>query len=106
MGSPMPRVRASGPPALALGGVPGSLAGVGTAETASAGEADVITRGVPDGVLDMLQVCPSPGQYSEVAMPLLTPPDPNLTLTRTQYPAIVGKAGNTKPLIYAGFATP
>ena len=39
-------------------------------------------------------------------MPLLTPPDPNLTLTRAQYPAILGKAGNTKPLIYAGFANP
>jgi hypothetical protein len=30
--------------------------------------------------------------------------DPNLTLTRMQYPAIAGKAGNTKLLIYAGFA--
>jgi hypothetical protein len=39
-------------------------------------------------------------------MPLLTPPDPNLTLTRTQCPAIVGKAGNTKLLIYAEFANP
>jgi len=66
----------------------------------------VITRGVPGGVLDMLQVCPSPEVYSEVAMPLLTPPDPNLTLTRTQHPAIAGKPGNRKPLIYAGFANP
>jgi hypothetical protein len=64
---------------------------------AGAGEADVITRGVPGGVLDMLQVCPSPEQYSEVALPLLTLPDPSLTLTRTQYPAILGKAGNRKP---------
>jgi hypothetical protein len=29
-----------------------------------------------------------------------------LTLTRTQYPAIVGKAGNTKPFVYAVFANP
>src|SRR5215211_5916788 len=36
---------------------------------------------------------------------LLTTLDPSLTLTRTQYPAIVGKAGNTKPFTYAGFAT-
>jgi hypothetical protein len=28
-----------------------------------------------------------------------------LTLTRTQYPAIVGKAGNRKPSVYAGFAS-
>jgi hypothetical protein len=28
-----------------------------------------------------------------------------LTLTRTQYPAIVGNRGNKKPLIYAGFAS-
>jgi hypothetical protein len=73
---------------------------------AGAGEADVITRGVPGGVLDMLQVCPSPEVYSEVAMPLLTPPDPSLTLTRTQHPAIVGKAGNNESLTYAGFANP
>jgi hypothetical protein len=37
---------------------------------------------------------------------LLTTLDPSLTLTRTQYPAIVGKAGNRKPVVYAGFATP
>jgi len=37
---------------------------------AGAGEADVITRGVPGEVLDILQVCPSPEQYSEAAMPL------------------------------------
>jgi hypothetical protein len=30
--------------------------------------------------------------------------DPSLTLTRTQYRAIVGKAGNKKALTYAGFA--
>jgi hypothetical protein len=35
-----------------------------------------------------------------------TPPDPSLTLTRTQYPAIVCNAGNEKPLIYAAFANP
>jgi len=64
---------------------------------AGAGEADVITRGVPGGVLDMLQVCPSPEVYSEVAVPVLTPPDPSLTLTRTQHPAIAGKPGNRKP---------
>jgi hypothetical protein len=37
---------------------------------------------------------------------LLTPPDPSLTLTRTQYPAIVGNTENTKPFTYAGFANP
>jgi ketopantoate reductase len=30
--------------------------------------------------------------------------DPNLTLTRTQYPAIVGNRGNKKLLTYAEFA--
>jgi hypothetical protein len=30
--------------------------------------------------------------------------DPSLTLTRTQYRAIVGKAGNRKRFAYAGFA--
>jgi hypothetical protein len=35
---------------------------------------------------------------------LLTSLDPNLTLTRTQHPAIVGNTGNTKPFAYAGFA--
>jgi hypothetical protein len=29
-----------------------------------------------------------------------------LTLTRMQCPATVGKAGNRKPFVYAGFATP
>jgi hypothetical protein len=32
--------------------------------------------------------------------------DPSLTLTRTQYPAIVSKRRNNKLLIYAGFANP
>ncbi len=41
----MPRVRALGSPALALGGVPSSLAGAGAPETAGASEAAVITRG-------------------------------------------------------------
>jgi hypothetical protein len=27
-----------------------------------------------------------------------------LTLTRTQYPAIVGNTGNRNPVVYAGFA--
>jgi hypothetical protein len=35
-----------------------------------------------------------------------TPIDPNLTLTRTQCPATVGKAGNRKPFVYAGYANP
>jgi hypothetical protein len=37
----------------------------------------------------------------------LRPPqlDPSLTLTRTQYPAMVGKRGNRKTLIYAEFAS-
>jgi hypothetical protein len=37
---------------------------------------------------------------------LLTTLDPSLILTRTQYPAIVGKTGNRKPFAYAGFANP
>ena len=32
-------------------------------------------------------------------------PDPSLTLTRTQSPAIVGNTGNRKPVVYAGFAS-
>jgi hypothetical protein len=36
---------------------------------------------------------------------LFTPLDPILILTRTQYPAVVGNAGNTKPFVYAGFAS-
>jgi hypothetical protein len=39
-----------------------------------------------------------------VIQSLLTILDPSLTLTRTQYPAIVGNAGNRKPLVYAGIA--
>ena len=38
-------------------------------------------------------------------MPILRAVDPSLTLTRTQYAAVVGNAGNRKPLAYAGFAT-
>jgi hypothetical protein len=34
-----------------------------------------------------------------------TPIDPNLTLTRTQHPAIVGKRENRKPFTYARFAS-
>jgi hypothetical protein len=34
----------------------------------------------------------------------LTLVDPNLTLTRTQHPAISGKRGKEKSLIYAGIA--
>jgi hypothetical protein len=37
---------------------------------------------------------------------LLIPLDPNLTLTRTQCPATVGKAGNRKPVVYAEFCKP
>jgi hypothetical protein len=32
--------------------------------------------------------------------------DPSLTLTRTQYPAIVSKRGKEESLIYAEFASP
>jgi len=32
--------------------------------------------------------------------------DPSLTLTRIQYPAIVGKIGNRKPVVYAKFTNP
>jgi hypothetical protein len=32
--------------------------------------------------------------------------DPSLTLTRTQYPAIVSNRENRKPFVYAGFANP
>jgi hypothetical protein len=36
-----------------------------------------------------------------------TPPDPSLTLARTQYPAlVVGNTGNRKPLTYAVIANP
>ena len=37
---------------------------------------------------------------------LLTPLDPSLTLTRTQYPAMVGNAGNRNSLIYGDNANP
>ena len=33
-------------------------------------------------------------------------PDPSLTLTRTQYPAIVDNTRNARPIVYAGFAGP
>ena len=33
-------------------------------------------------------------------------PDPSLTLTRTQHPAIVGNARNNESLTYAEFANP
>src|SRR5215211_9526311 len=36
---------------------------------------------------------------------LLTTLDPSLTLTRTQYPAIVSNRGNKEPLTYAKFAS-
>ena len=36
---------------------------------------------------------------------LLTTLDPSLTLTRAQHRAIVGKAENRKPVVYAGFAS-
>jgi len=48
VGSQMPRVRTPGSLALALGGVEGSRTGVGAAETASAGEADVMPLGNGD----------------------------------------------------------
>jgi hypothetical protein len=41
----MPRVRTPRSPAVALGGDPGSLAGVGAAEMEGTGEADMITLG-------------------------------------------------------------
>ena len=37
---------------------------------------------------------------------LPNPLDPNLTLTRTQYSAILGNAGQRKPIVYARFANP
>jgi hypothetical protein len=37
---------------------------------------------------------------------LSSPVDPNLTLTQTQCPAIVGKRENKNPLRNAGYATP
>jgi hypothetical protein len=36
---------------------------------------------------------------------ILRPLDPNLTLTRMQCPAIVGKRGNKRSLTYAGYAS-
>jgi hypothetical protein len=44
------------------------------------------------------------GNGRRVIHSLLTTLDPSLTLTRTQYPAIVCNAGNGKPFAYAGFA--
>jgi hypothetical protein len=44
------------------------------------------------------------GSYSLALLHPLTPLDPSLTLTRTQYPAIVSNPGNRKPVVYAGFA--
>ncbi len=35
---------------------------------------------------------------------ILRPVDPNLTLTRMQYPATVGNRENRNPFTYAGFA--
>jgi hypothetical protein len=32
---------------------------------------------VPGEVLDILQACPSPEQYAEAALPILTPPNPS-----------------------------
>ncbi len=57
-------------------------------------------------VLDILRVCATREQYGGAAMLLLTPPDPNLTLTRTQYPAIACNRENIEPFTYAGFAIP
>ncbi|MDQ3863441.1 MAG: hypothetical protein M3317_08080, partial [Actinomycetota bacterium] len=37
---------------------------------------------------------------------LPNPLDPNLTLTRTHYPAILGNTEQRKPVVYAGFANP
>ena len=47
----------------------------------------------------------SEGKFSEVRSLWLPQPDPSLTLTRTQCPAIVGNTGNKKLLTYAGFAS-
>src|SRR3712207_402606 len=41
-----------------------------------------------------------------LAAPAPTLSDPNLTLTRTQYPATVSNTRNRKPVFYAGFANP
>jgi hypothetical protein len=38
-------------------------------------------------------------------MPILRAVDPSLTLTRTQYAAVVGNTGNRKPLTYAEYAS-
>jgi hypothetical protein len=64
-------------------------------------------------VAGLRSVCPYPSSCIEREVNgrraihgLLTTLDPNLTLTRTQYPAIVSNAGNRKPFIYAGFASP
>ena len=60
---------------------------------------------MPGEVLDVLRVCATRQQDREAGVSLLTPPDLNLTLTRTQYAAMASNAANRKPFIYAGFAT-
>src|SRR5215213_3361811 len=62
-----------------------------------------VTRRLPDQTYSSECV---EGVFSDVRS--LRPPqlDPNLTLTRTQCPAIVGKPGNKKRLTYAEFANP
>jgi len=51
------------------------------------------------GSLELLKI-------SRASDSALTPIDPNLTLTRMQYPAIVGNTENRKPSFYAEFANP
>jgi UDP-glucose 4-epimerase len=60
-------------------------------------------RSAEDTVLDLLAGL---REGAGLDTPTLSPKigDPNLTLTRTQYPAISGKRGKEKSLIYAGFA--
>ena len=87
--------------------IPSAVAQPMSVSSASSGPVEgELNAGVPGEVLDLRQVCPSPTQYGEAAMPLLTQLDPNLTLTRTQYTAIVGNTGNRKPLRNAGYANP
>ncbi len=64
------------------------------------------TRLVAGRPSPFLLACRARRNWRRVIHGVLTLLDPSLTLTRTQYPAIVGNRGNRKPFAYAGFANP
>ena len=76
---------------------------------ASLPKASSIPATVARPIVGIQWVCHGPvGSLRSYASycPPLTLVDPILTLTRTQYPAIVGNTENRKPCFYAGFANP